>query len=249
VRTVFLGEVGEKVRRRREALGLTRRQLAERSGLSERFLADLERGDGNISLVRFVAVAEALGQSAADLLAPVQERGRRPIIALLGLRGAGKSTVGTRLAARVGVPFVELDDRIERTAGLSLGEIFELHGEVYYRRLERETLRTVLAEAARGAGAVVATGGSLVTDQETFELLRGRALTLWLRARPEDHWDRVIKQGDERPMAKNPHAFAELRALLRAREPLYRAADHVIETTGTSVDDVVERALAAATSA
>jgi XRE family transcriptional regulator, aerobic/anaerobic benzoate catabolism transcriptional regulator len=131
---------------------------------------------------------------------------------------------------------------------LSLAEIFELHGEVYYRRLERETLRAVLSEALAGAGAVVATGGSLVTDRETFQLLSKRAVTIWLRARPEDHWDRVIQQGDQRPMAENPHAFAELQALLHAREPLYRAAAHVIETSGQPIDDVVAAAARAATS-
>jgi XRE family aerobic/anaerobic benzoate catabolism transcriptional regulator len=160
-----------------------------------------------------------------------------PIIALLGLRGAGKSTIGRRLATRLGLSFVELDHEIERAAGLTLAEIFELHGETYYRRLERETLAALLSDAR---GLVLATGGSLVNDRETYKLLRRRAVTVWLKARPEDHWNRVIQQGDQRPMARNPHAMAELRALLTAREKLYAEAEHALDTSKLSIDESVE---------
>src|SRR5262249_34010785 len=131
-----------------------------------------------------------------------------------------------------------LDQLIEAAAALTLAEIFELHGEGYYRRLERETLMGLLAE---GGGVVLATGGSLVNDRETFKLLRRRAVTVWLKARPEDHWNRVIQQGDQRPMAEHPHAMAELRALLAARERLYAEAEHVIDTSKLDVDGAVER--------
>jgi XRE family aerobic/anaerobic benzoate catabolism transcriptional regulator len=234
-RQSFLGTVGARVRAQRERRGLTRRELSERSGVSERFLAQLETGQGNISLARFADVAAALAASPAELLAGTEEARRPAAVALLGVRGAGKSSVGARLAARLGAPFVELDQKIEHTAGLTLGELFELHGEAHYRRLEREALRAVLD----GSPVVLATGGSIVSDSGSYALLRSRARTIWLRARAEDHWDRVIRQGDRRPMAENPHAFAELRQLLAAREPLYARAHHIVDTSGRSVDEVI----------
>jgi XRE family transcriptional regulator, aerobic/anaerobic benzoate catabolism transcriptional regulator len=242
VRHPLLSEVGRRVRARREQLAWSQRWLAERAGLSVRFLAQLERGDGNISLARFAQVAGALGVEASDLLASPPATGR-PHLALLGLRGAGKSTVGRLVARHLGRPFLELDEHVAAAAGLSLGEIFELHGEAYYRRLERETLRRLFVEVP---AAVIATGGSVVNDRETMRLLRERAVTVWLRARPEDHWERVLRQGDRRPMAENPHAFTELRALLAAREPLYAAADHVIDTSQAGLEGSVAAALRAA---
>jgi len=217
---------------------LARRQLSETSGVSERFLAQLEAGRGNISLLRFADVAEALGTTPSELLAGASspKNGTR-IVALLGVRGAGKSTVGAMLANKHSVPFVEVDSRIEKSAGLTLSEIFELHGEAYYRRLEREVLAQLLADPRT---MVLATGGSIVNDRENYALLRERASTVWLRAKPEDHWNRVIQQGDARPMAKNPHAFAELRALLAAREPLYANAHHVVDTSGREIEEIVD---------
>lgn len=234
----LLTTVGARVRALRERQGLARRQLSETSGVSERFLAQLEAGRGNISLLRFADVAEALGTTPSELLAGASspKNGTR-IVALLGVRGAGKSTVGALLADKHEVPFVEVDSRIEKSAGLSLAEIFEMHGEAYYRRLEREVLTQLLADPRT---MVLATGGSIVNDRENYALLRERASTVWLRAKPEDHWNRVIQQGDARPMAKNPHAFAELRALLAAREPLYANAHHVVDTSGRDVEEVVD---------
>jgi XRE family transcriptional regulator, aerobic/anaerobic benzoate catabolism transcriptional regulator len=155
---------------------------------------------------------------------------------LLGVRGAGKSTIGAALAKKLGRRFVELDHEIESAAGLSLGEVFSLHGEAYYRRVEREVLARVLAEPE---ATVLATGGSIVNDPATYALLRSRARTIWLRASAEDHWNRVVAQGDRRPMAENPHAFEELRALLAARTKLYARADQTVETSGRSVKHVV----------
>ena len=200
-------------------------------------MAQLESGKGNISLLRFADVAGALGLGPADLLAsPEPRQTGSGIVALLGVRGAGKSTVGARLAGRYSVPFIEVDHRIEQAAGLSLSEIFEMHGEAYYRRLEREVLTRLLSEPR---SMVLATGGSIVNHEENYSILRANARTVWLRAAAEDHWNRVIQQGDARPMAENPHAFAELRALLTAREELYSSADHTVDTSDHSVDEIV----------
>ena len=160
-----------------------------------------------------------------------------PIVALLGLRSAGKTTVGRRLARRLRVPFVELDRRIEQVANLSLAEIFSLHGEDYYRRLERDELQAVLDDRRP---LVLATGGGLVTAAETYALLRRGAVTVWLRATPEDHWNRVLRQGDKRPMADHPQAMSDLRSLLASRETLYALAAHTVDTSGRPVDRIVE---------
>jgi XRE family aerobic/anaerobic benzoate catabolism transcriptional regulator len=232
----YLEVVGAAVRGHRERLGWSRRELATQSGVSERFLAQLETGDGNISLRRFADVARALGTAPSALLAPADAPSGITPIALLGVRGAGKSSVGSALARRLGVSFIELDQRIEQTAGLPLGEVFALHGEAYYRRIEREVLTQLLAEPAP---MVVATGGSIVNDPVNYALLRARCRTFWLHARAEDHWSRVVAQGDLRPMGENPHAFAELSALLAARAKLYGQADHTVDTTGRRVSQVV----------
>ncbi|HET6372788.1 MAG TPA: shikimate kinase [Candidatus Polarisedimenticolia bacterium] len=230
-----LTNLGSRVRRLRSERGWSRRVLAEKTGLSERFLAQVETGDGNPSILSLGQIAESLGTTAAALLAPAEGRS---LLALLGLRGAGKSSVGAALAARRRVPFVELDARVEETAGLSLREIFELHGEESYRRWEREALEGL---TARGDGMVLATGGGIVTHPETFSLLKRAATTFWLRATPEEHWDRVVAQGDHRPMANDPRAMANLRELLARREVLYRSADHTVDTSGKTVEAIVDR--------
>src|SRR5438477_11695120 len=209
---VLLKAIGDSVRGLREQRALTRRDLAERSGVSERFLAELEAGQGNISVSRLQDVARALGTSAGELLFSAQhERPERRVVALVGLRGAGKSTIGRALAKRLAVPFVELDALVEKDAGIPLGAIFQLHGEAYYRRLAREVLTRFLAETD---AAVLATGGGIVTDPGSFRLLQRRCRTVWLQASPDDHWQRVLEQGDVRPSAASPHAREELRALL-----------------------------------
>lgn len=232
----FLIAVGRRARALRLGHGWTLREVAERSGLSPRFLVQLEAGRGNISIKRLADLARALETTPASLLTESDEPAQ-PVIALLGLRGAGKTTVGRRLARRLRVPFVELDRRVEQAADLSLSELFSLHGEDYYRRLERDALNEVLAERR---GMVIATGGGIVTAADTYAQLRRSALTIWLRAKPEDHWDRVVRQGDRRPMANHPQAMADLRARLAAREPLYALAHHTIDTSGIAVARTVE---------
>jgi XRE family aerobic/anaerobic benzoate catabolism transcriptional regulator len=267
----LLRAVGTRVRESRRGRSESRVALAARSGLSVRFLADLESGTANISLLRLSEVAEALGIALAELLgfeavAPASSDVRRrvdalvgprtpedltevhawlaarfatspgPLVALLGLRGAGKSSAGVRLARQLRVPFFELDALIEAAAGLALGQIFELHGEAYFRRLERETLARFLATAP---AAVLATGGGLVGEPETYALLRRRCITVWLQADPRQHWQRVARQGDRRPMADNPDAMQELRALLASREPLYAQAHLTVDTRRRSLSQVV----------
>lgn len=232
----YLGTVGASVRAQRERKGWTRKQLAEHSHVSERFLAQLELGEGNISLLKFAAVAHSLGTTPSALLEAADTPSEARPLALLGVRGAGKSTVGEALAKKLAVPFVELDQKIEEAAGLPLSEVFATHGEAYYRRVEREVLNQLLGDRQM---MVLATGGSIVNDPTNYALLRARCKTVWLHATPEDHWNRVVAQGDQRPMRENPHAFAELRALLAARDKLYRRADHTIETSGRRVAGVV----------
>jgi XRE family aerobic/anaerobic benzoate catabolism transcriptional regulator len=232
----LLEELGRAVRERRSARGLTLKDLSEKAGVSTRFLADLEAGRGNISVLRLHDVAVALGTTASELLDGETRHVRARPVALLGLRGAGKSTIGKKLAKRLSLPFVELDARVEETAGLSLREIFELHGEAHYRRLEREVLRRVLEESKP---AVLATGGSIVTDDDTFALLRSHATTVWLQASPDSHWERVVAQGDRRPMANRENAKSELAQLLEQRKSRYARADLSIDTDALGIEGVV----------
>jgi XRE family aerobic/anaerobic benzoate catabolism transcriptional regulator len=232
-----------RIRRHRDSRGWSRTQLAERSGLSVRFLARIEAGDGNVSLLRLFHLASALDTTPDALLRAPRPRG--PVIALVGMRGAGKSTVGPLLAKARALPFIEMDAVVQESAGLPLDQIFELHGERHYRRLERETLASIVGDARP---AVVAAAGGVVNEPVTWKTLLDRTTVVWLRAKPEDHWRRVIAQGDRRPMADNPDAMAELRTMLAARESRYAQAHVIVDTharTPAAVAEAISRELAA----
>ena len=232
-RTLLAG-LAREVRRLRKQAGLTRGALCERTAVSERFLAEIEAGRANPSLLVLHELARALSAPLPALLGTLDEAGHHRVIALLGLRGAGKSSVGKKLAHALRRPFVELDARVAKASGLTLAEIFELHGERFYREREREALLAVLREAEKGP-LVLATGGGVVSSEETYDLLRSRAHTVWLQATPQEHWRRVIAQGDTRPMAKNAKSYQQLCQILAERERLYRRAELTVTTTGKTV--------------
>jgi XRE family aerobic/anaerobic benzoate catabolism transcriptional regulator len=233
-----LATLSQRARHLRQTQGLTLRALAERSGLSLRFLMDVEAGRGNISVRRLAELAEALHTTAAELVSEKAGDPAPQVIALLGLRGAGKTTIGRRLARRLKLRFVELDKLIEHRAGMRLAEIFVTHGEEYYRRLERDTL-TDLLNARQSM--VLAVGGGLVSDPDTYALLLRHADTVWLKAKADDCWTRVMRQGDKRPMEQHPQAREALRQLVTRREPLYARARHTVDTSTLSVVQIVER--------
>jgi XRE family aerobic/anaerobic benzoate catabolism transcriptional regulator len=226
----YLAQLGERVRAWRTQHGMSRKSLSAACGVSERYLAQLEGGEGNISVLLLRKVAHAMGVPVETLVREDQPRPKP--IALLGLRGAGKSTLGARLAAELELPFIELDREVEKEAGAELGEVFAMYGQDAYRRFERRALERVLDEHPR---AVIATGGSLVTDKANYELLLQRCRCVWLSAAPEEHMQRVIAQGDMRPFKGRSAALDEIRTLLADRERLYSRAHASVDTTGKTV--------------
>ena len=236
IMTMLLNHIGSRLRARRQVWALTQAELARRAGVSPRFLVQLEKGEGNISVGRLADVCEALELPLSDLFRGIGP-GRPNKIALVGLRGAGKSTVGAQLAHALESDFIELDAMIEAEAGMTLSEIFELRGETHYRLLEREVLERVLRAPAP---AVIAAGGSIVTSPETWKRLQEGTRTVWLQASPASHLERVRAQGDLRPMQGRPNAHAELEAILDERAGLYSEADVHLDTDGLGVHGVVE---------
>jgi XRE family aerobic/anaerobic benzoate catabolism transcriptional regulator len=226
----YLARLGERVRAWRTEHGMTRKQLSSASGVSERYLAQLEAGEGNISVLLLRKVARAMGVSVERLVRE-DDGGAKPV-ALVGLRGAGKSTLGAKLAATLNVPFVELDREVEKEAGAPLAEVFAMYGQDAFRRFERRALERVLSEHPR---AVIATGGSLVTDPGTYELLLERCRCVWLKASAQEHMSRVLAQGDVRPFKGRSAALDEIRKLLADRERLYGRASAAVDTSGKAV--------------
>ncbi|MGE0682839.1 MAG: helix-turn-helix transcriptional regulator [Candidatus Binatia bacterium] len=231
----FLAAFGKHVRALRKQHGLTRKLLARQADVSERYLGQLESGEGNVSLILLRRIASALHITPSELLAlEHQETIARQRIALIGLRGAGKTTLGEMLAQDLNMPFIELDGEIERETGLPLSEIFTLYGQPGYRRIEQRCLERILIEHDR---AVVAIGGGVVSEEDTFQLLRAQCHTVWLKATPEEHMARVVAQGDLRPMAGNSAAMEDLKRILTAREPLYRKANIIVNTSERTVNE------------
>jgi XRE family aerobic/anaerobic benzoate catabolism transcriptional regulator len=226
----YLARLGERVRAWRTEHGMSRKTLAVASGVSERYLAQLEAGQGNISVLLLRKIARAMGVAVERLVR--EDDGVEKPIALIGLRGAGKSTLGAKLAASMSLPFVELDREVEKEAGAPLTEVFAMYGQDAFRRFERRALERVLAEQPR---AVIATGGSLVTDPGTYDLLLERCRCIWLRASAQEHMARVLAQGDTRPFKGRSAALDEIRKLLADRERLYGRAGTVVDTSGKSV--------------
>lgn len=250
--------IGDRVRARRRELRMSRRELSERSEVSQRYLAQVESGHGNVSVALLTRIGSALGRPVAwfvsddadvDEATRVAERytqtdiatrseirrllgfaaPRAGRVALIGLRGAGKSTLGRRASAALSLPFVELNNEIEAQAGMTVADIMALYGQDGYRRLEHQAL---LRTAERHDALILAVAGGIVGAPETYALLRERFLTIWLRASPDEHMARVRAQGDERPMAGNPAAMDALRSILNDREQLYAQADAILDTAG-----------------
>ncbi len=268
----FLVGLGERVRSVRARRGMTRKAVAHAADVSERHLANLEYGIGNVSVLVLLQVAGALQCSLAELIGDVTtssadwlliremlERqdaatllrvreaigtllgttgaAHNPRIALVGLRGAGKSSLGRMLAEDLGFPFVELSREIERVAGCSVAEIQSLYGQNAYRRYERRALEEVVHSHPE---AVIATPGGIVSDAATFNLLLSHCTTVWLKAAPQDHMKRVTAQGDLRPIAASSEAMEDLKGILAGRTPFYAKAAYQLDTSAKPLDQTFE---------
>jgi XRE family aerobic/anaerobic benzoate catabolism transcriptional regulator len=269
----FLEQLGQRVRTMRALHGMSRKVLAKVSGISERYIAQLEGGKGNVSIVLLRRVSNAMGAHLEDLIPASEPSPDWPVIrdllrkatprqiahardilsgqgasahrqmtfagiALIGLRGAGKSTLGKLLADKIGWSFVELNKEIERQNGLSVAEIIAMYGQEGFRRMEQAALGHLLS---RRELMVLATGGGIVSEPLTFDLVLSSFYTIWLKAEPEEHMARVRRQGDLRPMADDRSAMQELRTIPRSREPLYARAAAVVDTAGLTVDQAAVR--------
>ncbi len=228
----FVAELGSRIRALREGQSISRKRLAHESKISERYLAQIESGRANISVVLLRRVAVTLGVGIAQLFAvdaSADATARRNRIALIGMRGAGKSTLGAMLADTLRVPLIELNREVAHETGLPAGEVMALYGHAAYRRIEQRVLERVAREQAQ---AVIVAGGGIVNEEAAFELLLARCYTVWIKAQPEEHMARVLAQGDLRPMAGNARAMDDLERILAGRESMYRKADAVIDTSG-----------------
>ncbi len=270
----FLASLGARLRSLRLEANLTVKEFAERADLSPRFINQLETGTGNISVAGLARVSAALNRTMAELLPPlasdlslqaeiwrmlsecdeadlhalrqwiIKRKGQDTTpryIALIGILGAGKSTLGPLLAKALKTEFIELDHQIEEAAGMSLADIFATHGESYYRDLEHETLARLFATSR---GCVFAPGGSIVTDSESWNLVKQRCFTVWLHATPEELMKRTKRKGNPRLLSR-PSVLTDMKGLLARREPLYAESQLAIKTSGKLPAKVLHEILAA----
>ena len=274
----LLGHLARRVRTLRAQRGMTRKQLAEQSGVSVPYLARVEGGEGNVSVALLHKLSVALNVPMQDFLSDTTAQnadmtmlvqflkqqspatlarlrqqlistpgfsgmGHGERIALIGLRGAGKSTLGALLAAQLDVPFVELDKLIEEEAGIAIGEVITLYGQAGMRRLERRCIERIIDTHPR---VVLAPGGSIVAEAATYELLLRTFFTVWLKAQPEVHFARVMEQNDARiaTTALQREALEHIHRMLDARESLYRLTNATLDTSGLSVDEAFQQLVA-----
>lgn len=266
--------VGERVRKARQLKGIPRRVLSEISGVSPRYLAQLEGGAGNISIGLLQRVAIALGyrvewlmseedpwtsealhvadlfrsatadvrQKVLDTLSPEPAQAMRAQrVCLIGLRGAGKSTLGARAGSELNIPFVELNRLIEEQSGMPVNEVMALYGQEGYRKLEALAVNRVIETYET---MILAVAGGIVSEPDTYTTLLNRFHTIWIKASPEEHMARVHAQGDTRPMAGNPEAMEQLKSLLASREALYEKALARLDTSGKSLKQSLAELLA-----
>jgi len=239
----FLALVGRHVRAKRTHCGLSRRALSEISGVSPRYLAQIEGGHGNISIMLLKRISQAMSCRIEELFTNEESSApnhRANRIALIGMRGAGKSTLGRRAAAHFNRPFVELTEQIEIVGDMGLNEVFSLSGQDGYRRLEYQALTQITATYN---DLILAVSGGIVTKPQTFDYLLNNYTTIWLKALPSEHMARVRAQGDLRPMTGNPDAMRDLNRILSAREPDYRRASNTLDTSGQSEDQSLQALL------
>jgi XRE family transcriptional regulator, aerobic/anaerobic benzoate catabolism transcriptional regulator len=254
----FLRLVGQHVRDARARHGMTRRMLAHDSGLSERRVAAAI----DVSLARLVSEDEPaaeseliierlrhLDEAALNEVSRLLEHrfglgnARSERIALIGMRGAGKTTLGGLAAQRLRWDFVELSDEVEREAGASLVQIFDVEGQAAYRRYERRAIQRLVGCRKH---IVIAAGGGLVAEAASFERLLASCYTIWVSATPEEHWERVVRaEGDLRVTGgeSDAQAMADLRRILTQRERFYRKADARLDTTGKSPEAALDELL------
>ncbi len=269
----LLAEVAQRVRQARETCGISRRELSVRSGVSPRYLAQLESGEGNISIIVLKRIAIALAHpmnwllgedentssemaNAMELLRRTDKSSRDAVmqilkqppirseraqrICLIGLRGAGKSTLGKMFSEETGIPFLELNKEIEKIAGMPVAEVMALYSQEGFRKLEALALDRIADEEDT---IILAASGGVVSEPTTFKKLLARFNTIWIKASPQEHMERVLAQGDTRPMTGNPEAMAQLKLILADRKELYARAQGELNTSGISEEQALEKML------